>query len=622
VSDERLPSCPHGERCPGCPLLGVPYGEQLERKAGLVREALGPYRSLAKLDPRRAEGASPMLGYRTRAKWVVAPGPQIGMYARGKGHEVIDVPGCLVAAPSLVRVADALRVLLTEGAFGPWFAPYDGRGPGALKAVDLRQIEGEGGERVLATLVLERERAPQVDAVRPVAEALAARAPEVAGVALNLSAGASPQVLGPETRVVWGVEKASDRVGAVDVVASYGAFVQAHRGQAAGLQRKVLELGRGAKRALDLYGGSGLFGLALARAGAQVDLVETLPAAAEAARASAEAAGLALRAFAGDAEKLLGQFVEAGEGYDLIVVNPPRRGLAPGVRRLLGALAPAKVAYVSCDPRTLGRDLDHLARLGLGARSVRPVDMMPLTEQVESFVALSPARPPPPEVLFENDEVVVVNKAAHEPTAPQGEYEGSLQARVRSLPGCGAAVPAHRLDAGASGVSVFVKHPASLAAWAAALGGVGAVETYVALARGVCAPFGTVKRPLHEGARRHEAKTRFRRTRVVGGHSLVTAVPEPGRNHQVRRHLAMAGHPVVGDGRYGEGATNRHFFEAHGLDRPFLHRARLALSDSPAGALTFEAPLAPDLEASLRSIERTAAGAAERGVSTPQPAPP
>ncbi|MCU0685835.1 MAG: pseudouridine synthase [Polyangiaceae bacterium] len=612
------PLCPHGERCAGCPLLGLSYGGQLEKKGLSVREALGAYRSLARLVPGAAEGASPVLGYRTRAKWVVAPGPRIGMFAKGGGHEVVDVPGCLVASPLLARVAEGLRELLRQGeAFGPWCAPYDGRGPGALKAVDLRQVEGVGSSRALVTLVMERTRAPHPAELGPFAEALAARVPEVVGVALNLSVGSSPQLLGPETRPVWGVTKTTDRVGEIETVASFGAFVQAHRGQATRLQRWALELGRGARRALDLYGGSGAFGLALAQAGARVDLVETLPAAAEAAREAAEAAGLPLRAFAGDAERLLSSFVEAGERYDVVIVNPPRRGLSPGVRRLLGALAPGRLAYVSCEPRTLGRDLDHLARLGLGTQSLRPLDMMPLTEQVECFAALAPASPPPPEVLFENEDIIVVNKAPHEPTAPQGEYLGSLLARVRSLPGCQGAVPVQRHDAGTSGVCLFARRPAAAVAWAAALAAEGAAETYLALVRGVCPPFGTLKRPLSEGARRLEARTRFRRTRAVGGHSLVMATPAQARHHQVRRHLAMCGHPVVGDGRYGEGPTNRHFFEAHGLDRPFLHRARVVLTDSPAGPLTFEAPLAPDLEASLRSLEKAAAAAGGASSSPP-----
>jgi 23S rRNA (uracil1939-C5)-methyltransferase len=562
-----------------------------------------------------------VVGYRTRAKWVVAPGPRLGMYATGGGHDVVDVPGCLVAAPALDRAAEALRALLREGGFGPWFAPFDGRGAGALKAVDLRQVEGGEGPRALVTLVLERERSPAPGALVPVAEALAGRAPEVVGVALNVSDGASPQLLGAETRHVWGATKAFDRVGDVDTVASFGAFVQAHRGQATRLQGWVLELGRGARRALDLYGGSGAFGLALARAGAAVDLVETLPAAAEAAREAAEAAGLSLRAHAGDAERLLGSLVEGGERYDLVVVNPPRRGLAPGVRRLLGALKPARLAYVSCDPRTLARDLDHLARLGLKVEAVRPLDMMPLTEQVECFVALAPAPPPAPEVLFEGADLVVVNKPPHEPTTPQGEHRGSLLERVRALPGCERAVPVHRLDGGTSGACLFARRPEAAGAWAAALGAPDAVKTYTALVRGHCPPFGTVRRPLQDGARRLEASTRFRRARAVGGHSLVAALPAQGRNHQVRRHLAMLGHAVVGDARYGEGATNRHFFEAHGLDRPFLHCARIALPASPAGPVTFEAPLAPDLEASLRSLERAGAGGAGGGPPgrTPRP---
>jgi 23S rRNA (uracil1939-C5)-methyltransferase len=642
VSGASPPLCPHGERCAGCPLLGLPYGEQLEKKGRAAREALSAYRSLAALGPGAAEGASPALGYRTRAKWVVAPGPRVGMYAKGGGHEVVDVPGCLVASPALARAAQALRGLLRDGAaFGSWFAPFDGRGPGALKAVDLRQVEGGQGPGVLVTLVMERARAPRPAALVPVAEALAGLVPEVLGVALNLSAGSSPQLLGPETRPVWGVEKATDRVGEIDTVASFGAFVQAHRGQATRLQGWVLELGRGAKRALDLYGGSGAFGLAIARAGAEVDLVETLPAAAEAAREAAEAAGLPLRAFAGDAERLLAEFVGERRAYDLVVVNPPRRGLSPGVRRLLGALAPARLAYVSCDPRTLGRDLDHLARLGLGAKALRPLDMMPLTEQVECFASLAPAPPPPPVVIFENDEIVVVDKAPHEPTAPQGEHQGSLLERVRALPGCEAAVPLERLDAGTSGVNLFARRagPAA-AAWAAALVAPDVVEAYATLVRGPCSRSGVINRRLPGGGskrppprggadystpaggsqrppgpegERREVHTRFERTRLVGGHSLVVATPTSSTNHQVRRHLAMIGHPVIGDARYGDGATNRHFFEAHGLDRPFLHRARLELPSSPAGPLRFEAPLAPDLEASLRSLERAAEGAAIRG---------
>src|SRR5262249_59786935 len=118
---------------------------------------------------------------------------------------------------------------------------------------------------------------------------------------------------------------------------------------------------------------------------------------------------------AGDAAKLLGELAKNGARFDVAITNPPRRGMPPAVRAALAALAPRWVAYVSCDPDTLCRDLDHLARLGYRAESLRPLDMIPLTDQVETVALLRPAAPPPQAFAFEDDEIFVIDRHAHDP---------------------------------------------------------------------------------------------------------------------------------------------------------------------------------------------------------------
>ena len=126
-------------------------------------------------------------------------------------------------------------------------------------------------------------------------------------------------------------------------------------------------------------------------------------------------------------------------------------------------------------------------------------------------------------------------------------------------------------------------------------------KEYVALCKGVVREKGAIRRPLVEHGRPHEARTRYTRREVIGGHSRVTVRPDEGRKHQIRRHLASLGHPVIGDERYGDVRTNEYFLMRHFLDRPFLHCARIEL-ELDGRSLDLRAPLAPDLEGVLESL--------------------
>jgi 23S rRNA (uracil1939-C5)-methyltransferase len=255
--------------------------------------------------------------------------------------------------------------------------------------------------------------------------------------------------------------------------------------------------------------------------------------------------------------------------------------------------------YVSCEPTTLARDADDLVRLGFALERVTPFDMIPLSEAVEAVASFARAAPPLHHVLFADGALVAVTKSPHEPTTPQGEHARSLLARVRSLPGCTNAVPVHRLDAGTSGVCLFAREPEHVAPLARALAG--GKKEYVALVRGIARKHGQVSRALKESGVDRAARTHYTRRRVVGGHSLLIVSPAEGRTHQVRRHLAGIGHPVLGDDRYGDRPSNAHFEHTHALDRTFLHLASVTLE--LGGTLrTIDAELPPDLETVLASL--------------------
>ncbi len=612
--DTQRVECAHADRCGGCPIIALPYGEQLSLKRGRVVQSVARYPALELVYTEPVVAADPIVGYRTRAKLIVATGPRVGLFAKGGGHQVVDIPACRVLSPVLARVAETLRAraAVTSEDAG-LLSPFDPSGGGALRAVDLREVRTGIDERarVLVTIVVQRSRAPDMAALRMAAQSLAEAVPEIAGVAVNFHDGEAPQILGSETAHLFGESALPDKLGASVHLATFGSFVQAHRGQAERIHQMLVEstgVGRAAAqgkrlRVLDLYGGSGAIALALGAAGADVHLVESFGPAVEQARAAARSQDIRLTAEHADAAAALRMMLERGEKFDAAVVNPPRRGMSALAREWLSRYDLTVLAYVSCDPDTLARDLDHLARLGYSTASLRPLDMIPLTDEVETVAMLRRGSLPTPRVAYEDEEILVVEKSPHEPTAPQGEYASSLQARTRRLPNADAAVPVHRIDIGTSGLVMFVRRAELVPKWAATLASTAARRIYVAATRGVTPSKGAITRELREEGKLFPARTRYRRLAVASGHSVLRVIPEQGRTHQIRRHLAAIGHPVLGDDRYGHGPTNRFFEEKNGLDRAFLHCVRIEIDHPDRGnRLIVEAPLPGDLRGVL---ERT-----------------
>lgn len=638
LSDERF-FCEHADRCGGCPILGLPYGEQLSLKRGRVLRAVSRYSALELLMTEAVAPADTRTRYRTRAKLVVAPGARVGLFAKGGGHNVVDIPGCQVLSPVLARVADHIRREIGSAASGgSALAAFDPVAGGSLRALDLREAQSDEGTKVLVTLVVEQDRVTDLAPLERVAQELMKALPEVAGVAANFHIGETPQVLGPRTVRLAGVSSAPDRIGKSVQSATFGSFVQAHRSQAERVHRSLAEaialLRRRdacAPRVLDLYGGSGAIALGLAAGGAEVHLVESFAPAVAQAREAAHAQALDVHVQCADVTAALQSYCDEGRRFDAVVANPPRRGMSPAARDGLARLGPELIAYVSCDPDTLARDLDHFSRLGYAATTLRPLDMIPLTDEVETIALLRRAGIPVPRVAYADHEILIVDKSPHEPTAQQGEYATSLVARARRLPGASDVVPVYKLDVGTSGLVMLARSTDLLAKWRDVLSLPTTRQIYVAAVRGITPGKATVTRDLREHGQQHPARTRYRRLAVASGQSVLRVGPDQSRTHQVRRHLASVGHPVLGDERYGHAQTNRHFEEKNGLDRTFLHCLRLELDHPDSGArLIVETPLAGDLRSVLDRIvgsgtlrfldQKNALGPS--GTSTFPPSPP
>ncbi len=576
--------CEHADRCGGCPIIGLPYGEQLAMKRGRVVQSASRYPTLELVYTEPVAAADPIVEYRTRAKLIVSSGGRLGLYAKGGGHQVVDIPRCRVLSPTLTAIATALRArIVADEHNGGALAPFDPGAGGALRAVDLREVRTDSGPKVLVTLIVQRVRVTDREPLERAARELAEETPAIIGVAVNFHEGESPQILGAETVVVHGATSAQDQTGQSKHHATYGSFVQAHRGQAERVHATLVDLigidrmssERGKPRVLDLYGGSGAIALALAQAGADVHLVESSAPSAEYAEQAARSQELPVLAEAADVSAAVRRLTEENQRFDAAIVNPPRRGMSPLARELISRLDVATLAYVSCDPDTLARDLDHLARLGFSISTLRPLDMIPLTDEVETIALLRRIGAPAPKVAYEDDDIVIVEKGAHEPTTPQAEYASSLVQRAHRLPNAGDAVPVNRIDVGTSGLVMLAKRGGDVPRWQGILGAESARKIYIAGCRGVTPSKGAITRELREDGKMYPARTRYRRLAVASGHSVLRVIPEQGRTHQIRRHLAAIGHPILGDDRYGHAPTNRFFEEKNALDRTFLHCVRL-----------------------------------------------
>ena len=201
-------------------------------------------------------------------------------------------------------------------------------------------------------------------------------------------------VLGDRFETLWGEGTLRDTLCGLEFSLAPAAFYQVNHDQAEVLYEKALALAAvdETQTALDLYCGAGTITLCLARRAKKVYGVEIVPQAVENARENAARNGIRnAEFFCADAGAAAQEFAKRGERLDVIVVDPPRKGLSPDVVTALAQMAPRRIVYVSCDPATLARDVRELRTHGYEPRAAEAVDLFPRCAHIETVCLLERA---------------------------------------------------------------------------------------------------------------------------------------------------------------------------------------------------------------------------------------
>jgi 23S rRNA (uracil1939-C5)-methyltransferase len=359
--------CRHFVTCGGCQLQHVTYEEQLKLKRTIVSDALARLGD-TDIEVLEVRPAVRPLGYRNRIMPAIERSPTgavVGGYHRydapGTVHDIDDCP--LAEEP----VREAWRAL--RGAWGSGGRNLPGRGP--LRVTIRATDRGEIGILVAGTTGT-RSGDP---------ETIAAAIPGLASYGWKDESGQFRRLAGEETLTeTWQ---------GVQFRLRMDTFVQVNREQSMRMDEFVDGLAGppGGRRVLDLYAGVGARAIRWAAGGAEVTACEVDPMAVEAGREAAEAFGSQVEFTVDTVESALPDLPAA----DLILVNPPRRGLSSLAAEALAGRTAERLIYVSCDPATLARDVARL-RPSWKLVGVQPFDAFPQTSHVETIAWFDAAR--------------------------------------------------------------------------------------------------------------------------------------------------------------------------------------------------------------------------------------
>ena len=386
------PVCPVFGKCGGCGLMHMDYEEELLFKKSRVQDALRRIGGVdIKLEGIVGADEDGILNYRNKAIFAVGTdrsGKTVTGFFRRRSHDIIPVGSCHIQSAQSNSAAEAVR---------RWMDKYripaydETERTGVVRHVFCRCGKVSGELQVVIVSF-----APSLPHTGELIEEIRAACPEVSSIVLNINKTAGNTVLAGEFITLWGSNNISDTLCGIEYSLSPMSFYQINHDQAERLYNAAAEFAAltGRETVLDLYCGTGTITLRLARDAMRIVGAEIVESAVNDARENARRNGVKNTDFiCADASRAAKELLSRGLSPDVIVVDPPRKGLAPDVIETIAAMAPDRVVYVSCDPATAARDVKIFA--GLGYRTVRAlaVDMFPRTSHIESVLLLVREKP-------------------------------------------------------------------------------------------------------------------------------------------------------------------------------------------------------------------------------------
>jgi 23S rRNA (uracil1939-C5)-methyltransferase len=377
--------CAHYPACGGCRFQDLAYEAQLAAKHAWVEDSLRRIAGIVDPPLEPIVAAEEIFGYRNKMEYSFAQGPdgaELGLHRAGRWDEVLAIQRCWLTTDLGNRIRNTMRDWARE----EHLAAYDQTaGEGYLRHLIVR--EGRNTGQALVQLVThERERFDRERLIEVLTEF-----PEVTSIQWTVN-DTPAEVTNLPTELLWGEDAIEEKIGGLRFRVRPNAFLQTNTRMA----ERLYELARaeaaltGGETVYDLYCGIGTIGLSLARDALTVWGVEISEESVACAIENAELNSIGNAAFfAGNVGQVLRELRERAGDPDVVVVDPPRAGLAGKALKRLGEIAAPRVVYVSCNPTTLAGDTKRLVEeYGYRLIRTRPLDMFPHTPHVESVSLL------------------------------------------------------------------------------------------------------------------------------------------------------------------------------------------------------------------------------------------
>jgi 23S rRNA (uracil1939-C5)-methyltransferase len=377
--------CRHYPECGGCRFQDLAYEAQTEWKERQVADALRRIGGQAEPPIEPILPAVEIFHYRNKLEYSFTDtpeGPALGFHKAGRWDEVLEIDRCWLTTD----LGNAIRETVRDWAREERLESYDQEAQtGYLRHLVVR--EGRNTGQALVQLVtapgerFERERLVEVLTAHPQVRSI------------HWAVNDSPaEVTNLPTRLLWGDEAIEEQLCGLRFRVRPGAFLQTNTAMAERLYQLAGEYAglSGAETVYDLYCGIGTIGLSMAGKALTVWGVEVSEESVACALENADLNGITNAAFfAGNVGQVLEELRERAGEPDVVVVDPPRAGLAGKALRRVGRLGGPRLVYVSCNPTTLASDIKALVgEYGYRLERARPVDMFPHTPHVETVALL------------------------------------------------------------------------------------------------------------------------------------------------------------------------------------------------------------------------------------------
>lgn len=374
---ERVPPrCQYFFRCGGCQYQHIDYKRQLELKRDILLETLQRVAKIQLATEVQLHSGEPYQ-YRNRTRLKVQTEPEFAVgYHRLGTNELLPVKECPISSPLIERAIAAM-----------WDVGQQQVNSGGLREVQF--FANQDDSKLLVEFYTERDTAGSLSAF---VEQLRAAMPEVVGVTVfPWSSGAEDDERASLTSVrdagsaqTFGAGSLEYQTSVGTFRVSAGSFFQTNRFLIDELVQTAIADATG-HTALDLYAGTGLFSVPLAKKFERVIAVESSPFSYKDLQSNAPPN---VKAVLSATEKYL-QNVGQKSGLDFVLVDPPRSGMGERTTRTLGQLRVPRLTYVSCDPATMARDLRVLEQTGFRIESAHLVDLFPQTFHMETVLHLA-----------------------------------------------------------------------------------------------------------------------------------------------------------------------------------------------------------------------------------------